>query len=68
MSDVKKAVLFGVAVREKNSCDSWEVMVVAGSVREARKKGVNAVEADGLVKRQNIGNTLVWEKEAEVWQ
>ena len=65
---IKKLTLFGVAVREKNNCDSWEVVVVAETVREARKIGVKAVETEGLVKRENIRNTLVWEKVAEVWQ
>ena len=65
---VKKLSMFGVSVKDKHTGESWEVDVVSNTVREARKIGVNAVEADGLVKRQNIKHTLVWEKVAEVWQ
>lgn len=66
--NVRKMALFGVAVREKNSGDYWDVLVVADSIREARRLGVDACEAQGLVKRTNIQNTLVFEKEAEVYQ
>ena len=65
---IKKMSLFGVAVREKSSGDYWDVLVVADSVREARRLGVDACESEGLVTRTNIGNTLVFEKEAEVYQ
>ncbi|MDF1583633.1 MAG: hypothetical protein P1P78_10020 [Methyloprofundus sp.] len=65
---IKKMALFGVSVREKNSMDYWDVLVVADSIREARRLGVDACEAEGLITRTNIDNTLVFEKEAEVYQ
>jgi len=65
---IEKKTLFGVAVREKDSGDYWDVLVVAGSVREARRLGVSACESEGLVNRTNIQNTLVYEKHAEVYQ
>jgi len=65
---IKKKTLFGVSVREKNSSDYWDVLVVAGSMREARRLGVDACESEGLVNRTNIQNTLVYEKHAEVYQ
>jgi len=65
---IKKMTLFGVSVREKNSGDYWDVLVVADSIREARRLGVSACESEGLVNRTNIQNTLVYEKHAEVYQ
>jgi len=65
---IKKMALFGVSVREKNSMDYWDVLVVADSVREARRLGVDACESEGLITRTNIDNTLVFEKHAEVYQ
>jgi len=65
---IKKFTLFGVAVREKDSGDYWDVLVVADSIREARRLGVAACESEGLIKRTNINHTLVYEKHAEVYQ
>jgi len=65
---IEKKALFGVSVREKNSSNYWDVLVVADSIREARSLGVSACESEGLVNRTNIQNTLVYEKHAEVYQ
>jgi len=68
IQNVKKMALFCVSVREKNSrCGYNDVLVVAKSIREARVLGVDACEAQGLIDREHIKDTLVYEKESEVY-
>ena len=65
---VKILALFCVSVREKNStCGYVDVLVIAENISEARRLGIDACEDQGLIERENIKNTLIYEKESEVY-
>ena len=64
---IKKASLFCVSIREKGR-PYHDVLVVALTVRDARRLAVNACESEGLINRHLIKDTLVFEKEAAVYQ
>jgi len=63
----KKASLFCVSVREKGR-PYYDVLVVALTIRDARRLGVNACEAEGLINRTQINDTLIFKIETEVFQ
>jgi len=65
---IKAMTLFCVSVREINSrIDYRDVLVLANTAGEAQQLGVDACKAKGLVDRDFIPDTLVYEKENEVF-
>jgi hypothetical protein len=46
---------------------SWDVDVLASSIREARRIGVAALEQKGLINRKLIYRTNVYESGTQVW-
>ena len=72
IQNVKKMALFCVSVREKRRSKNHrtgylDVLVVAESINDARRLGVSVCESEGLINRTNINDTLVYEKESEVY-
>jgi len=68
IQNVKKMGLFCVSVREKNDWSGYnDVLVVAENIRDARRLGLDACEAQGIIERGHINDTLVYEKESEVY-
>ena len=72
IQNVKKMALFCVSVREKrrnkkHRTGYLDVLVVANSISDARRLGVAVCEAEGLINRTNINDTLVYEQESEVY-
>ena len=66
---IKKLILFSVSAREKGRTWGYEeVLVVAENIREARVKGVLALEKKGLINRRDILDTDIYDKESEVYQ
>jgi len=64
-----KASLFCVSVSETTHHNYYhDVLVVASTIREARKMGVDVCESQGLINRHSIRNTLVYKVEKEVFQ
>ena len=46
---------------------SWDVDVLASSIREARRIGVAVLEQKGLINRKLIYRTSVYESGTQVW-
>ena len=66
--EVKKLNLFSVSVIEKDSAWCHEhVYVVAENRREARRKGVMALEQKELINRLYIRNSIVVSEDQEIY-
>jgi len=66
MNKLTEKRVYQVEVREKQN-SSWEVDVIASSVRDARRIGVEVLELKGLINRRNIKRTGVYETGTTVW-
>lgn len=67
MNKLAEKRVYQVEVIEKQSNSSWGVDVIASSVREARRFGVEVLEFKGLINRRNIKRTGVYETGTTVW-
>ena len=66
---IQRKQLYEVAACEKRGSYNtmWDVVVVANSLREARRLGVDALEKNGIINRLNIRETSVHCTGQDVW-
>ena len=64
MGAIQRRQIYEVSVYEcypSGRLNSWTDVVVADSIREARRLAVQALESDGLINRHKIYKTSVFE-------
>ena len=59
--------IYTVVVREMGVVPYWTVLVVAKSLREARRIGVEALAAKGRISKPGISRTSVNDNGDDVW-